>query len=580
MHRSRTSVLCALAGLALLGAGVTAAPAYAASAADTITIVSAGSPAAHVGELSVVADSTTPISSLTVQVLSSGQDVLNPAMTEQSQTPITSGYQSTWTVTDPITQGSSPPGLPLGVYTISVAAADAGTSVTVMNAGTLYFIDEPSITIGPASPPTVNFGNPSVTVSGQVTMLAPDGTVSDYQGKVTLFPSWQPSTIAVTTDVNGDYQQAVSPTSTGDYIYAQITVASGPVTSPDVTFTVQVDALAIKARLGSGTVTYHAKDSVTGTVTYQPAPGAAYKPLPDYKVVVYSEQDPTTPTATGVTGANGDFKIAVPTTQTTTWQVATGGDNPLLGYASVGLNMYVNLPTVVTGFHVRLNQYWQVSFGGCLGLKQPVSGTGLYLSPGPVIQWASSPRGPWRYLKRVETGVDACGHDGAAFSGTATAPVNYAFYRAYYPGKAVGYLSYGYTSTTSAPILAWKYYDRITSFSVSARVVNAGHTLTVRGQLQYWYSGWHVYRNQQILILLRPKGSGTWYWIVKVKTTASGHFWATFTDPVSATWGAYYDGNSTHLAAGSTTIYVRLRGAASPFLGFLRHAGYFMGPWV
>lgn len=559
MYRLRTSVLCAL-GLALLGAGLAAGPARAASAADTITISSAGSPAAHVGEVSVVADSTTPITSLTVHVLSSGQDVLDPAMTEQSQTPITSGYQSTWTVANPIAEGTSPTGLPLGVYTLSVDATDGGTSVTGVDAGTLYFIDEPTLAIGPASPPTVSFDNPSVTISGQVTMLAPDGTVSDYQGKLTLVPSWQSSTIPVTTDVNGDYQATVSPTSTGDYVYAQVTVASGAVTSADVTFNVQVDAVAIKARLSAATVTYHAADSVAGTATYQPAPGAAYEPLPDATVVVYSEQDPSTPAAKGVTDANGDFKIALPTAQTTIWQVAVAGDSPFLGNASVGLTMYVNLPTVVTGFHVSLAQDWQLTFGGCLGLTQPVSNAYLYLSPGPVIQWASTPRGPWHTLKRIETGVDACGHDGAAFSGTATAPLNYAFYRAYYPGSAASYQSYGYTSTTGAQVLAWKYDDRITSFSVSARVVNAGHDLTVKGQLQYWNSGWRDYRNQQIRILLRPKGSSTWYWIVKVETNSSGHFSATFTDPTSATWAAGYDGNSTHLSAGSATTYVRLRG--------------------
>jgi hypothetical protein len=87
---------------------------------------------------------------------------------------------------------------------------------------------------------------------------------------------------------------------------------------------------------------------------------------------------------------------------------------------------------------------------------------------------------------------------------------------------------------------------------VSARVVNAGHDLTVKGQLQYWNSGWHDYRNQQILILLRPKGSGTWYWIVKVRTNSSGHFSATFTDPTSATWGASYDGSRTRPATRAT----------------------------
>ena len=558
MRWLRTSVLCGV-GLALLGAGVSAGPAHAA-AADTITIVSAGSPAAHVGELSVEADSTTPITTLAVHVLREGQDLLDPAMTEESQTATADGYQSIWTVTDPIAEGTSPTGLPLGVYTITVDATDGGTSVTGVAAGTLSFIDEPTVTIGPASPPTVKFGSPSVTISGQVTMLAPDGTVSDYQGNIALVTSWQLKATPLMTDATGGYQATVSPTGTGDYAYAQLSTPYGVVASPDVLFNVQVDAVALKAHLSSATVAYRAADSVVGTVTYQPAPGAAYQPLPDYKILVYNDQDPAAPAATGVTDASGNFKIGLPTTQFTSWEVTTGAGSPLLGSASVGLTMYVDLPTVVTDFHVRLNQNWKLTFGGCLGLTEPVSNANLYLAPGPVIQWAVNPKGPWHILKRAETGVDACGHDGAAFSGTATAPWNYAYYRAYYPGGAAGYQSYGYASATSPRVLAWKYDDRIISFSVSARVVGARHDLTVKGQLQYWNGGWRDYGNQQVLVLLRPKGGGTWYWMVKVRTNASGRFSATFVDPASATWAAYYDGNSTHLSAGSASVYVRVRG--------------------
>jgi hypothetical protein len=65
---------------------------------------------------------------------------------------------------------------------------------------------------------------------------------------------------------------------------------------------------------------------------------------------------------------------------------------------------------------------------------------------------------------------------------------------------------------------------------------------------------------QLIWIVLRPKGDGTWYWIVKVHTNASGHFSATFTDPISATWAATFYGNGTHLECGSAEIYVRLKG--------------------
>jgi hypothetical protein len=62
-----------------------------------------------------------------------------------------------------------------------------------------------------------------------------------------------------------------------------------------------------------------------------------------------------------------------------------------------------------------------------------------------------------------------------------------------------------------------------------------------------------------VLIILRPHGSGTWYWIAKSRTNSAGRFSATFTDPVSATWSAEYTGNSTHLGAMAAKKDVRLR---------------------
>jgi hypothetical protein len=62
-----------------------------------------------------------------------------------------------------------------------------------------------------------------------------------------------------------------------------------------------------------------------------------------------------------------------------------------------------------------------------------------------------------------------------------------------------------------------------------------------------------------VLIILRPHGSGTWYWIAKSKTDSAGKFSATFTDPASATWSAEYTGNSTHLATVASKHDVRLR---------------------
>src|SRR3974390_2790501 len=106
--------------------------------------------------------------------------------------------------------------------------------------------------------------------------------------------------------------------------------------------------------------------------------------------------------------------------------------------------------------------------------------------------------------------------------------------------------------------LAWKYADRITSFAVSKRVVSKGGKLTVSGRLQYYSGRWRNYAGQQVLVILRPQGSKTWYYIATPETNSAGLFSAPFTDPVSATWSAEYLGNSTHLAAVAGTIYVQL----------------------
>jgi len=44
--------------------------------------------------------------------------------------------------------------------------------------------------------------------------------------------------------------------------------------------------------------------------------------------------------------------------------------------------------------------------------------------------------------------------------------------------------------------------------------------------------------------------------MVKVNTNASGYFTSTFTDPVSASWSADYNGNATHFGSGGAVYYV------------------------
>jgi hypothetical protein len=218
----------------------------------------------------------------------------------------------------------------------------------------------------------------------------------------------------------------------------------------------------------------------------------------------------------------------------------------------------VKLPTVVSGFAATLNQDWRVSVHGCLALRDGVPGSVPSLA-GLTIQYAAGPNGPWRPLgglaKQASLG---CGHGGRAFGGVLPARLNFAYYRATYAG-GTDKAGTGFLGSVSGTVLAWKYGDQISSFATSLRTVAKGGKLTVSGQLRYYSGQWRNHPGQQVLIILRPHGSGTWYWIAKARTNSAGKFSATFTDPVSATWSAEYTGNSTHLGAVAAREDVRLR---------------------
>ena len=241
---------------------------------------------------------------------------------------------------------------------------------------------------------------------------------------------------------------------------------------------------------------------------------------------------------------------------TTPPQATAAPTDPVTTSASPPANA-VKLPTVVGGFAATLNPDWRVSVHGCLSLRDGGPGSVPSLA-GLTIQYAAGPNGPWRPLGGLARQASlACGHGGRAFSGILPARLNYAYYRATYAGSTdkAGTV---YLGSASGKVLAWKYGNRISSFAISKRTVAKGGKLTISGRLQYYSGTWRNHAGQQVLIILRPHGSGTWYWIARSKTDSAGRFSATFTDPVSATWSAEYTGNSAHLGAIAPKDDVRL----------------------
>ena len=248
-------------------------------------------------------------------------------------------------------------------------------------------------------------------------------------------------------------------------------------------------------------------------------------------------------------------------------QALGGGFRPQAGTADVAgvvapLALKVVHPTVISGFKASLNENWGLSVSGCLGFPAGDKTERIAHTTGLTVQYAS-PGGSWKKLGAISASESdqVCGTGGIKFTGSFGAKENYADYRVVYAGTT-GVTSYA--ASTGGAVLAWRYADRITGYKVSPTTVNAGGKLTIKGTLQYYYSGWHNYGGQTIVVYLHPQGSNpTWYWLVKVKTNSKGQFSTTFKDPVSATWQVVFAGNNSkgvgHLSTVSPEVYVRLK---------------------
>jgi hypothetical protein len=564
LPRSRALIVLAVA-LALSGAasaGMSAtAYAYTPGPPGPITIdpVVQVSTASGGGEVLYVTadDSASALTSMTVHLLNSASD---QQVLKLNMNPPTGGApvgQSTWS--SPLISTSNLP--QLGVYNVAVDAADgAGNSVSYQPAGTFAFQDSPSIAPNAANL-VISYSNRTPTISGTVTVLPPGATSPQpYDGPVIIADSvLGPVPLKLTS--NGSYSYTFDHPVPGEIFSVEVPATSSvaAASTAGAEFSAQTDPVAMSAGLSSGTVSYGHKVTVSGTVSYEP--GNGYVPLAGQAVQIYDSPGAPSPVATAVTGANGHFTATLPKeAESVHWVVQAGGPtvSPYLGAASVTLPMTVNLPTAVSGFGVALSVFGQLSYRGCLAMAAGVPGNVPAARSGVAIQYAADPNGPWRTLSTVPTSHDSaqCGN-GRAFSGTVSARLNYAYYRASYAGTNVA--GTGYLAAASGRVLAWKYDDRITGFSVSPHTVASGGKLTVNGQLQYYSGKWRDYAGQTVYIILLGAHCPHWCYIAAPRTDSNGRFSATFVDPESATWSAEFLGGSAHFAALATLVYVTVR---------------------
>jgi hypothetical protein len=559
------AVVCALALAGGTAARADARPQDPPAPSDTITITNPATMTALGGQggetLAVAADSTTALTSMTVHLddATTGADTLDLTMTGPA-----GGAQpgtSTWTSGSLTTAA-----LPLGSYFITVDAADAGgTSVSGVPDGTLPFQVAPRITPGNGST-VLSYANQHPVIAGTITELAPGATqATPYAGKPLVLHDPVEGDIHLTTTAAGGYRATLPHPVAGETITAE--VAATPTTrgagAAPVTLTAQPSPLRLSARLSAAKVRYGTAVTVSGTVGY--ASGHAVVPLPGQRVHISTGGHPP---LSAVTDKSGHFSAALPKLATSTdWMVLAGGGQ-FLTSAAATLPMTIELPTAITGFRATLSPLWRVSVRGCLGLAPKTPGY-LPSLKGLTIQYSPGSHGPWHALGTVPAQKSSlCGNGGRTFSATFTARRNYAYYRASFGGSTTNQggvnshdLATGFLPSRSAPKLAWKYADRFDHVTFTPHAVPKGGKLTVAGKLETFSGGrWQPLARQTVQIILKPKGSTAWYWIVKVSTGAAGGFSATFADPVTATWSTEYLGDAKHLAAVGPTVSVTLGG--------------------
>jgi hypothetical protein len=226
---------------------------------DTITIAGPASVTALGGpggeQLSVTADSTTPLVSMTVHLdnATTGADTLDLTMS-----PPAAGAQagpSTWT-----SATLTPAVLPLGSYFLTVDAADKGggevTGVPVDAAGpdgptdAFAFQDTPQITPS-AGDYVLSFVNRHPVLAGTVSELAPGATpgaaeATPYAGQPLVLDDPDEGAITLTTSSTGAYSETLPHPVAGETITVTVpgtaTTAAGaaaPVTLSERTSPVE-----------------------------------------------------------------------------------------------------------------------------------------------------------------------------------------------------------------------------------------------------------------------------------------------------------------------------------------------------
>jgi hypothetical protein len=485
-----------------------------------------------------------------VHILSaSGTDVLDLPEADFTMTSSTTGSgtaSSTWTLGQAITTSQ----LLLGTYSITVDATDAGSeSVTGQAAGTLGYLIQPTITLT-ASPAVLSYASPTTTLLGTVTGLRPDGSTGPMAGQQVLVTDSAGHSQRAQTNASGDFSLPVNYADTFTASVSGSALASA--SSAPVTVTAATTPTQLTSAVSTTQAAYGQQVTVSGQLSYEP--GTTWQGLAGMSVVVVAPGYPQL--STPVTGPDGSFTASFTATQSgpvlvyfNNAQYQEPGSVPYLAPAQAETGQItMDRQTSLTQFSASVASSRLVSVHGCVGIADLPAGTTGNVPGTVTIQYSASEAGPWHSLGTISQLNSAPGSScgivtvEAAYTGSFAVKLAKAYYRASFTPQAGANL----LGSVSAPVLAWKYLTQVKSLKVSAKRVARSGKLTISGQLLQDSKRWVPYGHQQLEIVYRKPNGKLWYSTIKVTTSSTGKFSATFRDAFNATWSVFYAGNATH----------------------------------
>ncbi|MCW2869457.1 MAG: hypothetical protein JWL99_777 [Streptomyces oryziradicis] len=469
-----------------------------------------------------------------------------------------------WLTEQPI---SLPSGTGYGDYPVDVdyrlpggtvqhwAGADHGTS------GLLDYRLHTSVTAVSFDRDHTDFDNRTAVLNGTVTTFDPATAISrpaDAGTQVRVdWPSGAVSTATTVTTAGATGAFAAPVTAKGALSGGgdAVVVGAGPDTTvaegtslpalPAETTRYRISADPSATRVHKGTTF-----TVGGTVQRLTADG--WKPFAAAPVVTTTGTPDTTGYTTpgllgsGTSDSTGTFSYKA-TVTTSTYHRTYVKPSAYLENSPYAEN-YVHVPTAgsISGLTASIDQYGQVKASGKLG--------GACIDEPVALQYSKNGKTGWSTLVKGTVGYPSSGK--CAFSLTAWGYID-GYYR----------VSHAETDAMLAVNSATKRLHRtdtrFTSFDMTPHNPKASAKFVATGKLQYKSgSTWKGYKGANLVLVFKPKGDNTWYWVVKGKSGANGSF--TFKGDQygyygDGTWAVYLNADSTHFYSESKTVYVNVR---------------------